>query len=101
MAKSKDKLQYGDFQTPHELARKACQLLGSQICEPASIIEPTCGRGSFLVAAAQQFKNANRIVGLDINPEYVDCARQSANANSQGRRLDIYCSDFFLLIGIR
>ena len=57
MGKSKHKAEYGDFQTPLELARDACRLLANRGLKPASIVEPTCGKGSFLAAAAECFED--------------------------------------------
>jgi type I restriction-modification system DNA methylase subunit len=50
--KKKNVCEFGDFQTPDDLAIKVVQLLQNLGFSPNYIIEPTCGRGSFLVAAA-------------------------------------------------
>ncbi len=73
--KSKKKAEFGDFQTPIELARQVCSLLSKHGLEPCSILEPTCGEGSFLIAALEFFPHAQSIIGIDINSEYVNTAR--------------------------
>lgn len=39
----KAKVEYGDFQTPIELAERVCQKLIELGVNPDVIIEPTCG----------------------------------------------------------
>lgn len=74
MAKSKSVAEFGDFQTPPALASEVTALLKSLRVLPSLIVEPTCGRGAFLLAAAEHFPNA-RLLGLDINSSYLDEAR--------------------------
>jgi len=72
--KSKKKVEFGDFQTPIELARRICSLLLQRGFEPVSILEPTCGRGSFIVAALEFFPQTRNIIGVDINSEHIKFA---------------------------
>jgi hypothetical protein len=90
------KTEYGDFQTPLELGRQICDLLARRGVRPASILEPNCGTGSFLVAARAFFPSARSITGVEINPEYVKAARRSLADNSQaGPSLSLLSGDFF------
>ncbi|MFM7189420.1 MAG: SAM-dependent methyltransferase, partial [Microcystaceae cyanobacterium] len=67
MVKSLDKWQFGDFQTPDELAKQATRLLREKFCvDPDLVIEPTCGKGAFLRASLNEFSRA-KILGFDIN----------------------------------
>ena len=52
------KVEFGDFQTPLVLAREICSLLVQHGIKADSILEPTCGIGAFLVAAAEAFPRA-------------------------------------------
>lgn len=85
--KSKAKWEFGDFQTPARLANEAVSVLARLGIKPLSVIEPTCGRGSFVMAAARAFPTAKNIVGVDINREYL--AELSAHikkiGNPEGR----------------
>jgi len=65
-AKSKTRIEFGDFQTPAPLARSVCRILSSQGISPASIVEPTCGRGSFLFAALNQFPETLTVASLKV-----------------------------------
>ncbi len=90
--KSIDKWQYGDFQTPMELAQKVVEVLKrNHNIEPDVIIEPTCGKGTFIRAAYQGFKHS-RILGFDINKEYVN---EANSLISNVERVSIKKADFF------
>src|ERR1043166_3775362 len=63
--------EYGDFQTPLSLARIVCQKLFELGYRPKVLIEPTCGRGNFIVAALETFPSIHKIIGLEIHKGYV------------------------------
>lgn len=95
MAKQKNdrKAEFGDFQTPAELARQVCDFLIQQGVQPASVLEPTCGLGHFLSAAVDTFPQAERFVGLDINPHYVKQASRALQSNAA--KITVSQADFF------
>lgn len=86
--KTKQKVEFGDFQTPHELARKACEVLHRLGISPKSIVEPTCGKGSFLRASVAAFPTCTLFVGFEINSDYAEIAKAVEQA-------DVHCEDFF------
>lgn len=86
-AKSKAKVEFGDFQTPDELALQACQQLAKLGVKPEVIIEPTCGLGSFVRAALATFKEARSVLGIEINPEYAAKAEQGLGRKSRNARI--------------
>ncbi len=71
------KKEYGDFQTPLSLARRVAALIGQKEKHFGTIIEPTCGVGAFLEAAAERFGTLPTYFGFDVNPDYVEAARVS------------------------
>jgi hypothetical protein len=73
--KSKHVAEFGDFQTPSDLARQVCEMLRERFPCPAAIVEPNCGHGAFLVAAADTFPECPTFLGQDIHPNYVRIAR--------------------------
>lgn len=81
--KSKNKAEFGDFQTPIELAREVCSVLHQQGVSPMSILEPTCGKGSFIMAALERFPSVRNAVGIDINSDYIRIVRSSIEKSSQ------------------
>jgi len=54
------KVEYGDFQTPIELAEQVCKKLVELGVKPDIIIEPTCGIGNFVEAASSCFESAKK-----------------------------------------
>jgi hypothetical protein len=91
---SNAKIEFGDFQTPQILTNEICALLRERQIDPAVILEPTCGVGSFLIAAAKTFPNA-KLFGWDINSEYVEQARIVLDQAGATKRSTISTKDFF------
>jgi hypothetical protein len=63
-----EKIEFGDFQTPQELADEICSFLSSCNLQPDHVLEPTCGDGAFIVGAFKHFPSLRRANGYDINP---------------------------------
>lgn len=102
MAKSRAKAEYGDFQTPLWLTEQITARLQKLGVEPITIVEPTCGQGSFLVAAARAFPQSNCLLGIDINPRYIQATKLAIESELSGRnaiRLDLRQQNFFDLDG--
>lgn len=93
--KPRRKAEFGDFQTPLKLARRVCGLLSSQGWKPSSVLEPTCGTGSFLVAALETFPNVRRAVGVDVNGEHVEKTRTALRGMRFEGEIRIMHEDFF------
>lgn len=66
-----DRTEYGDFQTNPDLASKTTLLLKNKNISPEVIIEPTCGKGNFIIASLQNFNNLQTILGIEIYKPYV------------------------------
>ena len=92
--KSSNKVEFGDFQTPIGLAREVCELLVRLGEQPGVVLEPTVGRGAFLLAAAKAFPDAT-LRGLDINPDYVQLACAALETAGAASRSSVACEDFF------
>ncbi len=91
----KDKAEFGDFQTPLRLASEVCSVIARTGFSPASVIEPTCGRGAFLQAALEAFPDASDILGVDRNAQYVEEALVATSHIASNKRLRIVQGDFF------
>jgi hypothetical protein len=95
MAKSIEKWQFGDFQTPDKLAKEVTNTLRvNHKILPDFVIEPSCGKGSFIRATLNEFRNS-KIIGLDINGKYVEEAKSSIAKYQNSENATIYESDFF------
>ncbi|BDA68675.1 type II restriction enzyme NspV homolog [Calothrix sp. PCC 7716] len=88
------KLEYGDFQTPLELAVKVCEKLIELGVNPDVIIEPTCGVGNFIEAAAKLFKSAKKIIGVEINQTYLN-ELSKRDKIARDIRIDVKHADFY------
>lgn len=86
--------EFGDFQTPAPIAETVCRILNRIGVEPDNILEPTCGQGAFLVAAANEFPNS-RLIGVDINRTYVERARTGLAAGGDLERSELHVGDFY------
>jgi len=84
--------EYGDFQTPAALADAVCGRLRADGVEAATVLEPTCGQGRLLVAAAAAFPGA-RLVGHELDPGHAADARRALSP--LGNRARVLRRDFF------
>lgn len=93
--RSKNKVEFGDFQTPPVLARDVCRTLAALGVQPAAIVEPTCGRGALLEAAAEVFGKARHVIGFDVNSDYVAWARRQLQRFHPAKQVVVESADFF------
>lgn len=66
-----DRAEYGDFQTNSDLANKVTLHLASKNISPEVVIEPTCGKGNFIIASLRNFDNIKNVFGVEIYKPYV------------------------------
>lgn len=88
-------IEFGDFQTPDDLALRVCRRLDALGIRPDVVIEPTCGVGAFTLAAAEVFADAKEIAGFDINKAYLDTARHRLASKHENRCIRLEEADFF------
>jgi hypothetical protein len=88
------KIEFGDFQTPIELSEAITAFLRKSGIAPDIIIEPTCGRGSFVTASLSAFPNAHRIYGFDISPDYIGELKRALRDHT-GCTCHAECRNFF------
>jgi len=91
---AKNRIEFGDFQTPGDLAESVIALLRALSISPSIIVEPTCGLGSFVRAAIKGFPTARQVFAFDINPEYISGLSKSPG-QTQGCRFQATQQDFF------
>jgi hypothetical protein len=87
--------EFGDFQTPTALAEHVCELLSARGVLPASLLEPTCGVGNFLVAAIEHFPKATAGIGIEINNDYVTNAKARLSDRSCANKVKVVQDSFF------
>ena len=89
------KAAHGDFQTPPALARAVCRLVQQFIQAPASIVEPTCGVGGLLIAAADAFPGAPRVQGYELSADYTAQSQRIIAQRPDAARFAIAEQDYF------
>lgn len=83
--------EFGDFQTPVELANRAVALVAHVFGSPDLVVEPTAGLGAFLKASVNRWGQGCRYEAYEINREYVD----RAIAGLDGLGVEVFHRDFF------
>lgn len=66
-----DRIEYGDFQTNKELAFKLTKQLSNNNIAPEIVIEPTCGKGNFIIASLSAFTTIKELFGIEIYKPYI------------------------------
>lgn len=93
--KTTARIEFGDFQTPLPLAREVCARLKAEGVRADIVVEPTCGLGVFLQAAAECYPDAE-LRGYDINRDYVEAAGKRLSDMGARPRAVIRQQDFFV-----
>lgn len=89
------KKEFGDFQTPYDLAVQVAERVSALGFTPKSILEPTCGKGNILLAACEEFPDAETAVGVEISAEYFDLATSRFFVPRGGPEVKIVNANFF------
>lgn len=63
--------EYGDFQTNTDLANNTIAFIAASNYSPEVAIEPTCGKGNFILAALRNFPTLKYIIGVEIYQPYI------------------------------
>lgn len=71
VANEPNRRAYGDFQTNEHLADNVIQYLIEKGISPTFLIEPTCGKGRFIIAALKGLSNLKKLIGIEIYYPYV------------------------------
>jgi len=65
------RIEYGDFQTNKYLSESICNYLCTKQINPQVLLEPTCGKGNFILSAIKSFDSLQQIFGIEIQANYV------------------------------
>lgn len=92
--------EYGDYQTPINLAEKVCRVLLNEKIDPTTVIEPTFGLGNFISTSIDNFKNLERVYGVEIQEHYVyefkkNIIEKSSKLSEKDLTITINNDDFF------
>jgi len=96
MSERKRRIEYGDWQTPVDLAMLVCNRLKAIGVNPDAIVEPTCGIGAFVIAASRSFTDAKTIRGFEINADYLTDLQAKVVEEPNAQRISLHVDDFFV-----
>jgi len=68
---AESRVEYGDFQTNKQLAESVCKYLYNKDINPKILLEPTCGKGTFILSAIKMFDSLQQIFGIEIQEKYL------------------------------
>ena len=72
---AESRVEYGDFQTNKQLAETVCNCLYNKNINPKILLEPTCGKGNFILSAIKTFGSLQQIFGIEIQEKYLWCLK--------------------------
>lgn len=93
--KKKRQIEFGDFQTPQILADIVCELLTKLDIQPATLIEPTCGLGNFVLAALEHFPSVTDVYATELNTSYLKHLKSRLRYHPSETHIKINHNDFF------
>lgn len=89
------KIEFGDFQTPDNLAEDVAMFLEThRKVNPSVVVEPTCGVGSFVTASLKAFPSLTKVFAYDINPDHLAILKSRLNTGSR-RDVRVTVQNFF------
>ncbi|MDJ0743590.1 MAG: N-6 DNA methylase [Xenococcaceae cyanobacterium MO_167.B27] len=91
------KQEFGDFQTPYELTQKISRLLKNLDINPQSIIEPTCGKGNFILSALNTFDELQSCIGVEINSAHLQELSNNLTHHQKSSIVNLINDSFFEL----
>jgi len=66
-----NRTEYGDFQTNITLSNKIISFLSHPNYSPEVAIEPTCGKGNFILVTLRNFSSLKYVIGIEIYKPYI------------------------------
>ncbi len=94
ITKNKKNVEFGDFQTPLDLAKEIA-LITNHLGKFNTIVEPTCGIGTFIQAFLEIETTTQNIIGWEIKPKYVEIAQKNLSNQAKAIAVLIKKQDFF------
>ncbi len=95
MARNTKKAEYGDFQTPEGLVQQVCRFLKTNNVAPKSLIEPTCGVGTFFIEALSVFDEVREGYACDIDNYYIEVLKNQLSDYDVSIPTRVETADFF------
>lgn len=96
-----ERREYGDFQTPAILSDLVCSLLIEEHFSPEILIEPTFGKGSFIISSLKAFPQLKEVYGIEIYEPYCWHTKFAIlemfieNPDLNKPAISLFCEDIF------
>lgn len=87
--------EFGDYQTPIDLAKIVVNLIVDKNFNFNNVIEPNCGQGNFLTALMESDLKTDKIIGWDINKKYIELVKKKYFRYIENGKIDVKVQDFF------
>lgn len=87
---SRSREEYGDWQTNYPLALAICQMLKDNGVSPQVVIEPTCGKGNFILAALETFDEIEEVYGIEINDNYLKELQENLPLHNRLQKVHVH-----------
>ena len=62
--------ELGDFQTPYTLTKSICCLVDKEKFTPTLLLEPSCGKGNFIISALETFPSIKTVIAIELQEHY-------------------------------
>lgn len=101
VSETMERREYGDFQTPDTLSNLVCGFLLKEGFNPEIVVEPTFGKGSFIISALKTFPKLKRVYGIEIYEPYCWSTKFAIlelfvdNPDLNKPLIFLYCEDIF------
>jgi len=97
---SRSNREWGDFQTPPELAAGVCSYLAKTGVSPRIVIEPTYGAGNFILAVLKAFPTIELVYGVEKQEKYewhlkIALLVQALGGSRITAEIQLYSDDIF------
>jgi hypothetical protein len=96
-----ERREFGDFQTPSILSDLVCSILLKEGFTPEIVVEPTFGKGSFIISALKAFQKLKQVYGVEIYEPYFWFTKFAIlelfveNPHLNKPSIFLYCEDVF------
>lgn len=96
-----DRAAYGDFQTNPDLAKRVVGFVKRRGVSPGLLLEPTFGKGNFILAALNALPSIQHVIGVEIYKPYVWAAKFGIlqyfleDENRKPPRIQLFHQDVF------
>ena len=88
-------VEFGDFQTPPDLATLVCERLAASGTAPASVLEPSAGIGNLFAAAFERFPSIRSAFAIEINKSYAEKVSSRIASTDSAASVSVVTADFF------